>query len=199
MSHYYIDGHLILSCHGVCSSRLALTDTPALNTRLISYIIHAFCLGLPNVIMNEFNRYIAEALFSASEQERRAIIAEAFSNEIIAQMFFKAYCKYLSGNMNPPKAVNDLIPTQEVKIEIVHTFYNIVCDGPEVVLRAVSSPGTLEKIIKYTMYAGQWAWCHDEYRAHNSILPGLVPTISAITYVFLYSIFVLCLYISRSA
>lgn len=131
--------------------------------------------------MNEFNRYIAEELCKASEQERLAIISEAFSNEIIAGSFFTAYCKYLSGNMNPPKSAGDLSADPEVKIEIVQLFYKLVCDGPEVIIRAVSSPGILERIITCTMYASQWAWCHDDPKTHDAFLPGFLGTIRAIT------------------
>lgn len=129
--------------------------------------------------MNEFNRYIADVLGLASDRERRAIIAEAFSNEIIARMFLKAYCKYLLGNMNPPRPDGDSSTTVEVKLNIVQLFHNFVCDGPEVVLRAVSSPGTLEKIITCTMHACQWAWCN-ESETRNYVYPAVLKTIRTI-------------------
>ncbi len=158
-----------------------LNPTPALNNQLISLIVHAFCLGLPDLIMNEFNSCIAEVLGLSSEQERRAIITEVFSNEIMAHMFFKAYCEYLSANMNPPKSVGDSSTTREIKLTIVQVLYNFVCDGPEVVLRALSSPGTIEKILTCTMYAGQWVWCHDELETSEYFLSGFLKTIRAMT------------------
>lgn len=154
------------------SSRL--TPTPVLNPHLISYIIHAFCIGLPNLSLAEFDLWLTNVLSMFSAQQRRAILVLAFGTETISHMFVKTYCNYLMGRMrfafdqsNGGGGGGGGDRTLEVYLRYSQFLNLVVRDGPETLLRAVSSPGTLEELISSTLYACQRARCHDKPRTKD--------------------------------
>lgn len=146
-----------------------------MSIRLISHIIRAFCLSLSTLDMDEFNVTIKQVLVSVtSTQERRTILAETFDNEYIARMFVKTYCNYITGRLGstfmeriedpPPK----IFPVGLLIAQFLHT---VVGDAPEVLLRVISSPGTLEKLISTTTRVCQRARClqTDDSKDHYAV------------------------------
>lgn len=141
-----------------------LTPTPAVNTHLIIDIIHAFCLEIPNLNRHDFNEIAACAMTILSAQERRAILDHVFCDEVLAGMFFKAYCKYLTSGIHPAleqtPSYDDSPPSEDITLRIAQFLHLIVPDGPEPLIRMLSSPGILETLISTTLYACQYSRCN---------------------------------------
>lgn len=161
------------------------TQANTMSGPLISHIIRAFCLSLKALDMDEFNVTINQLLVSVTSiQERRTILADTFDSEFIARMFMKTYCNYITGRLGstfmeriedpPPK----IFPVALLIAQFLHT---VVGDAPEVLLRVISSPGTLEKLISTTMRACQRARCHQTEDSKDHYAVCFMFTVRTIT------------------
>ncbi len=129
---------------------------------LICYLIRAFCFSLPALDIDEFVGTIGLIFESLPSRDRRDILKEAFPRETIARMFMSTYCDHLLGRRGRNQAEGYKLIGVVTSLRITEILRTAARDGPEMLHRAVSSPGILEKVVSNTLYACQRARCDEE-------------------------------------
>lgn len=146
--------------------------------QLIVHIIRAFCLAISPLNLFDFHEIMADILSTPLARERRAILAQAFCTEALADMFLRSYCTTLTGGINcAPTTRYSGLDTPR----IARFFYLVVSDAPEQLIRVLSTPSILEKLILWTLQACQYARCSGRPQGSRDFLDPFLFTAHAIT------------------